>query len=48
MSAGYVTVQWNRHKRIYDACVAGGIVLYLVVFLITGKTLFTWRNAISD
>jgi len=48
VSAGYVTVQWNRHKRLYDACVGGGILLYLAVFFIAGKTLFTGRNAISD
>ena len=48
MSVGYVTVQWNRHKRIYDACVVAGIVLYLGAFLIGGKTLYTGPNAISD
>ncbi|MCK6456388.1 MAG: ferric reductase-like transmembrane domain-containing protein [Phycisphaerae bacterium] len=47
MSVGYVSVQWNRHKRIYDACVAGGIVLYLGVFFAAGKALYTGRNAIS-
>ena len=32
MSATYRMVQWNRHKRFYDLCVVGGIVLFLVVF----------------
>ena len=48
MSVGYVSVQWNRHKRIYDACVGGGIVLYLVVFLVVGKSAYTGRHAISN
>lgn len=48
MSAGYVAVQWNRHKRIYDACVAGGIAVYVGVFIGVGKTLYAAPNAISD
>ncbi|MBL8878703.1 MAG: ferric reductase-like transmembrane domain-containing protein [Phycisphaerales bacterium] len=48
MSVGYVTVQWNRHKRVYDVCIAIGISLYLVVFIVVGKLLYTGRNAISD
>ncbi|HMQ16902.1 MAG TPA: ferric reductase-like transmembrane domain-containing protein [Phycisphaerae bacterium] len=48
MSVGYVAVQWSRHKRIYDACVAGGIAVYLGVFLAVGKTLHAAPNAISD
>ncbi len=48
MSVGYVAVQWNRHKRVYDACVAGGIAGYLGVFFLTGKLLYPPPNAISD
>lgn len=48
MSVGYVAVQWSRHKRIYDACVAGGIVAYLGVFFAVGKLLYGPPNAISD
>lgn len=48
MSVGYVAVQWNRHKRIYDACVLGGIAGYLGVFLLVGKLLHAPPNAISD
>jgi sulfoxide reductase heme-binding subunit YedZ len=48
VSAGYVAVQWNRHKRIYDACVGGGIAVYLGVFFVVGKTLYVAPNAISD
>ena len=32
MGHGYAAVGWNRQKRIYDALVAGGIVLFLAVF----------------
>ena len=48
MSVGYVTVQWNRHKRVYDACVAGGIAAYLGVFFVVGRTLYAATNSISD
>lgn len=48
MSVGYVAVQWNRHKRVYDACVAGGIVTYLAAFFVTGKLLHAAPHAISD
>ncbi|MCC7388332.1 MAG: ferric reductase-like transmembrane domain-containing protein [Phycisphaerales bacterium] len=36
MSAGYKAVQWNAHKRRYDAAVAGFIVLYLASFVGVG------------
>ncbi|MCA9243603.1 MAG: ferric reductase-like transmembrane domain-containing protein [Phycisphaerales bacterium] len=48
MSVGYVAVQWNRHKRVYDACVIGGILLYVGVFFSVGKALFAPPHAISD
>lgn len=48
MSVGYVSIQWNRHKRIYDICVAGGIAAYLGVFFAAGKALYPPPNAISD
>ncbi|HPF15318.1 MAG: ferric reductase-like transmembrane domain-containing protein [Planctomycetes bacterium] len=41
MSHGYVAVQWNRHKRMYDAWLVTGIVLYNVLFV--GVTLLTHR-----
>lgn len=48
MSVGYVAIQWNRHKRIYDACIVGGILLYLSVFILGGKLLHRGASAISD
>ncbi|TWT42164.1 hypothetical protein RAS1_32940 [Phycisphaerae bacterium RAS1] len=48
MSVGYVPVQWNRHKRIYDACTLGGIAAYLAAFFLAGKALYRGAHAISD
>ncbi|OWY71669.1 (2Fe-2S)-binding protein [cyanobacterium TDX16] len=48
MSVGYVAVQWNRHKRVYDVLVAGGVVAFLVVFIGVGKLVFRGDEAISD
>ncbi|HKQ48953.1 MAG TPA: Rieske 2Fe-2S domain-containing protein [Phycisphaerae bacterium] len=48
MSVRYVAVQWNRHKRIYDALVAIGVIAYLIVFVLVGKLLFRGAEAISD
>lgn len=36
MSATYQAVGWNRQKRLYDAVVASGVVLYLGVFAAAG------------
>lgn len=33
MSVGYRAVGWNRQKRIYDSVLAGGVGLYLAVFI---------------
>lgn len=48
MSVGYVPVQWNRHKRVYDACLGAGILAYVCVFFVSGRLLYTGREAISD
>lgn len=40
MSHGYAAVGWNRQKRIYDAVLAGGIALYLGVFVGVGALRF--------
>ncbi len=36
MTAHYTSIGWNRHKRIYDAICAAGIVLFLVTFVLIG------------
>ena len=33
MSHAYVAVQWNRQKRVYDACLAAGLAAYLALFV---------------
>ena len=48
MSVGYVAVQWTRHKRIYDLCVAAGIAAFLAVFFVAGKLHYPSPHAISD
>lgn len=33
MSLGYKAISWNRHKRIYDAMIVVGVVIYLALFI---------------
>lgn len=40
MTNQYRWVQWNRHKKIYDAIVVAAVVLYLAVFVGVGKLVF--------
>ncbi|MFG0283538.1 MAG: Rieske 2Fe-2S domain-containing protein [Phycisphaerales bacterium JB039] len=47
MSARYTWVQWNRHKRIYDAVAAAGVALYLLVFIGAGSALYSGDHALS-
>jgi sulfoxide reductase heme-binding subunit YedZ len=37
MSLGYQAVGWNRSKKIYDAMMAGGVAIYLGVFVGAGS-----------
>ncbi|MCP4203336.1 MAG: Rieske 2Fe-2S domain-containing protein [bacterium] len=39
MSHAYRAVGWNRQKRLYDLTIAGGVVLYLAVFIGTAAVL---------
>ncbi len=34
MSTGYTAIGWNRQKKIYDYCIAGFCILYLLVFVL--------------
>src|SRR5262245_35371824 len=36
MSLGYLAVGWNRTKKVYDGVLAGGLALYLAVFVGVG------------
>ena len=39
MSAGYRAVGWNANKRRYDAWIAAGVVLYVVLFVLATAVL---------
>lgn len=47
MSRSYVAVQWNRHKRVYDAVLWGAIALFLAAFVGVGTIVHTGKAAIS-
>lgn len=40
MSVSYRTVQWNRHKIVYDAILAGVVSIYLGLFIAIGATIW--------
>ncbi len=40
MGVEYVSVQWNRQKKLYDAVVAGGVAAFLLTFGVMTKFLF--------
>lgn len=48
MSVAYRAVQWNRHKKIYDLLLGGGVLAYLVSFVAVAKVIWSGREAISD
>jgi sulfoxide reductase heme-binding subunit YedZ len=42
MGVEYVSVQWNRQKKFYDAVLIGGVAAYLVIFGVLTKILFPY------
>ncbi len=48
MSNAYRVVNWSPAKRAYDIALIAGVVLYLAVFVVVGKTVWTGDRAISD
>jgi sulfoxide reductase heme-binding subunit YedZ len=40
MGVAYISVQWNRQKKFYDAVLLGGVAAYLALFGVLTKTLF--------
>jgi len=48
MSVGYVAVQWNRQKRVYDAVLLGFVIAYLATFVTVGKLAYRGDHAVSD
>jgi len=47
MSAKYVTVQWNRQKRVYDLLISGAVGVYLTVFVAGSRVLWQGEHAID-
>jgi nitrite reductase/ring-hydroxylating ferredoxin subunit/DMSO/TMAO reductase YedYZ heme-binding membrane subunit len=47
MSVRYAPVKWNRNKRVYDAVLLAGIVLYLTTFFLVGKLIWRGEYAIT-
>lgn len=48
MSSGYVAVQWNRHKRVYDIVVALALSLFIATFFVIGRLVYRGEHAVSD
>ncbi len=48
MSIAYRAVQWNRHKKVYDGLLAGGVLAFLGTFVAVGKLVWTGANSVSD
>jgi len=46
MSLKYAPVKWTRSRLIYDAVVLSGIVLYLALFVLAGKVVWTGMPAL--
>ena len=40
MGVEYVSVQWNRQKKFYDAVLVGGVAVHLVIFSVLTKLMF--------
>ena len=47
MTAEYRWVQWNRHKLVYDAVIAAGVVAYVAAFIGAGMAMFPPPGDIS-
>lgn len=48
MSAGYVPVSWNRHKRVYDAAAGAFALLFVGTYVVASKTVFAGSQSLSD
>lgn len=47
MSQGYVPVQWNKNKKVYDLTIWVGIVLYVAIFMFVSKAIIPADEALS-
>lgn len=48
MSARYISVQWNTHKRVYDALLWALIAAFIASYVVFSKIAHTGEHAISD
>ena len=48
MSARYVSVQWNTHKKVYDLALWSLIAAFIASFIAFSKIAHTGENAIAD
>ena len=46
MSQGYVPVNWNRRKQVYDLCLWAGILLYVAAFIVVTNMLYGGDRAL--
>lgn len=47
MSNAYRAVQWNKHKKLYDGLLVGGVAIYLVAFVAVSSIVFAGQNGIT-
>lgn len=47
MSVAYTWVGWNRQKKVYDALLAGGVGLFLAIFVVVGAVLTPGAERVS-
>jgi nitrite reductase/ring-hydroxylating ferredoxin subunit/DMSO/TMAO reductase YedYZ heme-binding membrane subunit len=40
MGVEYVSIQWNRQKRLYDAVLVSGVAAFLIIFSVLTKVMF--------
>lgn len=48
MSVSYTTVQWNRHKRAYDAIAALAVLAFVAVYAAVTKATHAGQESIGD
>ena len=48
MTHQYRMVQWNRHKRLYDAAAVAGVLFFITAFVVGGKMVASGDRAIGD
>lgn len=48
MSVGYTGVQWNRHKRVYDAVAVAAVVLFIAAFILASRLAWSAEHAPSE